>query len=1645
MGAYILILLSLPLGAVADSSSDWSEFTNNFASDLAPIIALFGEQVTKQFLSESTSFLDNIIFGLAPLGILTAVVSVIRVYGNASLKAFIGRSQEPHAVAEAELCSSTSQDVCELWSNGGICRVFGRPKILEFFYTPGGEFYPKFSAQTVKEEMQPPSCGIELPRILLSAKSPTAKDTPPTGWIELQTFNALSATSQTTDDDLEGLLKPHPKFAPHPNLSLNIGIRTTPPVFLWSAAIFGGLLQLSLFGYATWTTFFAYNTEKATQLWSFCFTVGGTVLLVIGMILCAMLISRKSCSRRFTNRGQDSLDQKTVVFWLQPGDQRIGDQQFSAFAHSAEKQDYVTSRRVDTEAYKKDPDAIKYPFPTLIVAVVASTVGFICQFVGLRGVHGSVALYQLASTICMSIIRALLRSRRLGREKNALEDVQVSTDGHELDWQALNMELRHDADDPQHITTDIKNPTWYISDIPYAMKWPEHDESIDLNQEIQVLTITNSTMPHIVGFRPSRSTENDSDGPDDAYSRCSNEAMEWIRFNERKNLSLNEAAKILRIRSRLAYLTSDSITSPEQAWQSDVREMAGKLQEALQDTVEYIFSAENMLSDEWKQANALVWSTTCKLSQPTPKGGSPLPIHFLMYRDESGWKIDKHQLEASLGLWWWSLKQLEDVESLFVCKSILVEESQKSNFKSAIRLWITQTHGITESAVPDCSTQESDASNRTYPPTLSVVTSLRGSETPDTLEEEDSDMCPGAILSLKTKGSPLQKIAQDVFTIFVNRLADILEPLKGVEFRQRQAASLNLLGNSPESRYLGLMNFHVQSIADILVAAGIGSQEEALMSIVPPLLQRSKLPHLEDVMEDLLSRAKSLKQSNSFQQAEDLLQGLFHHGPIQFQEKVLRALGEIYRTAILSDKQLEQEFGRRGFRNMMDTYLGIQLSDKAQQTLENYKYVWEYFQGRGSRGHATRSFRTNDAEANTFLEKLMSQPARPRGLTLIDEFDFRTASPKDALPILRWAIMDNCPELVEDLLKVHVGLINEADDEGRTPLFWALGFQTETLQFLLDWPNLLLNIPDKKGMTALSLAAQEGLSSTVDLLLKRGADPRATDVSTRSPLHYAAESGVPRTVELLLNNGADVRTTDISNRTALHEAAKKGTPTTVELLLNRGADAQATDVDGKTPLYEAALHNHVKSLIILLKVDSDLNIPFDDPRYSDICSKAATSGCLETVRVLVREREAIPTMPYGENNYNGNVLGSAASIGLLDKLTFLIRECSVDVNMDIPTGYYGSALIAAAAQHNMKSVRFLVEECGADVNMVARNGFYGSALVGAAAETNTKASIEIVKFLVQECGADVNLPLRAGSYGSALAAATVWGYSEIVRFLIKEGADANMAFEVGQYGSALGAATTIKDQEKGIGMVKLLVQEYGADVNMSLPSGEYGSALATAAARGCMNVTRFLVKERGADVNMPLQNGLYGSAIAAAAASGKLESVRFLAQECGADVHSTVLSGSYGSVLAASSAEGKTAVVRFLVNDCGVDVNLHLQVGTYGSALAAAAAEGRTDVVEFLVHECDTNVNMQLTAGNYGSALTAAAYWGKEEVVKVLVEAGAKVDMELKYGWFKSALQASQKPVFEEYFTRLYSTPKDTMEERKASVGSYLERCLPNP
>lgn len=220
-------------------------------------------------------------------------------------------------------------------------------------------------------------------------------------------------------------------FAPHPNLALNIGIQNVDRKWIWIVAVFGTLLQCSMLGYAVWANFHApfYKNETKPSVEFAVLTLVGTTFLVIGTAISARLVDGKSGEQSFVSDGQS-----LRFCWLQAGGQRIGDQVFDEFVYSENMKEYLTSRRTDEDKR----NIIHAPYSAFF-AMVLSLFGWIAQFIGLRGQHGTVALFQLLATLSMCIARGLLRGYRMSPKKNLLSDSLENIQGHELDWQALNL------------------------------------------------------------------------------------------------------------------------------------------------------------------------------------------------------------------------------------------------------------------------------------------------------------------------------------------------------------------------------------------------------------------------------------------------------------------------------------------------------------------------------------------------------------------------------------------------------------------------------------------------------------------------------------------------------------------------------------------------------------------------------------------------------------------------------------------------------------------------------------------------------------------------------------------------------------------------------------------------------------------------------------------------------------------------------------------------------------------------------------------------------------------------------------------------------------------------------------------------------
>ncbi|KAL3482496.1 hypothetical protein BJX99DRAFT_3818 [Aspergillus californicus] len=383
------------------SAEGWEDLANNFAADLAPLVALFGERLTKQFLSESTSLLDNLIFALSPLGILTAVVSVIRICGNSSLRAFVGRANEAPGEAENELLSCVSDGTAECFNNGGISRVFGRPRILEL----------------VVWETDPDPLGQKS-----SYKIGSLRDALNEG--------AWSIDRVNSQDEKGALLMPELDI---PNLSLNKGIKRRGRGWFYLAALLGIVLQGGTFVYSALTVFGYPNKfqqdGKPADSYAFPLFIYGSISLSLGMFLCGYLIERSSSETYFHSA------KPSKIYWLQPGRQTIGEQDFGAFLgiNEGQKLTYVKSIRGSPKSKK----------PILYFTLSVTGLGFGLQFVGLRGLHPSVILANVGSMILMAVVRTCLRTKRIGSDGNKFrkEDRELTSHNQqELDCFAFQLE-----------------------------------------------------------------------------------------------------------------------------------------------------------------------------------------------------------------------------------------------------------------------------------------------------------------------------------------------------------------------------------------------------------------------------------------------------------------------------------------------------------------------------------------------------------------------------------------------------------------------------------------------------------------------------------------------------------------------------------------------------------------------------------------------------------------------------------------------------------------------------------------------------------------------------------------------------------------------------------------------------------------------------------------------------------------------------------------------------------------------------------------------------------------------------------------------------------------------------------------------------
>jgi len=152
-------------------------------------------------------------------------------------------------------------------------------------------------------------------------------------------------------------------------------------------------------------------------------------------------------------------------------------------------------------------------------------------------------------------------------------------------------------------------------------------------------------------------------------------------------------------------------------------------------------------------------------------------------------------------------------------------------------------------------------------------------------------------------------------------------------------------------------------------------------------------------------------------------------------------------------------------------------------------------------------------------------------------------------------------------------LANRLDAQGVPPLFWAAFYGQKAVVELLLGRGADPRASCQFG-TALQIAVRRGHADVVRVLGARGADPNVAAVGGNPLLILAAQQGALTVVEALLDVGASIGATDAMGNTALLMAASYDREAVVRLLLSKTASPTTANFRGDTPLDVARREGH---------------------------------------------------------------------------------------------------------------------------------------------------------------------------------------------------------------------------------------------------------------------------------------------------------------------------------------------------------------------------------------------------------------------------------------------------------------------------------------
>ncbi|KAF2114543.1 hypothetical protein BDV96DRAFT_577029 [Lophiotrema nucula] len=1249
------------------AGDDGGELGINLFTDLAPLLALFGEQFARQFMSESLLWLDHVIFAMVPLGILTAIIGAIRVSGPSWARAFIGRARESRAVAEIELMSSTSGEVCEVYNGKAIVRAMGKPALTQLILLPGmyteddntcgiytlqaaynsvppliqrGQFgaqtrWDKWSQKENDVEPQDDQvASINVTKSLFSLRRRKMTGNKFSN-LDVERGRTHSASGSDNAHHLRALAHATTKRYHHtfpseldgsaPNLQLNLP--TTVPSYamtireLWCAAIVGVMIQagvIAVGAVVTYQPFMKSKFENDSVKYGFPLFASGTVCLNAGMMICSWVIERSTQEHvwRRTPRASGIVERGSELdpskepearvqgttttsdhkgepssmgvpnhdmaaasseslgrgqfhlFWLQRK-HTVNDQAFDSFLIlGGSKDELLTSSPHDHRSW--NVGSLKklgrfatnlYELSTVGGAAIG-IVGFILQFEGLRGLPWPTAVAQLFGIVLMALIRAFVR-RRLGERCFT----HTALDGYELEWLAQRLVYEDFPLIPSG-KEDTTKPSQSI------IKW-------------QIATKETGSANRLLvepgQMRNGRTTDKEA-----TFTRTTQTTSKVLEDLERCPFPRNSQT-VLKIRQRLGQLANRSGVASKEAV---------ALSRAITLVLDEIFPIHGQVKKVFSwflKARTLVrssdtWGEDCDNDETSSD-----KIELQALGNERGWNFSSQDADAVLSLWLSSFADRTRDTDFNEDTKPLTRRTERDNVIIKYRRILgenptllhknaTSTPTATsKSARTDVLTRDLNWWVRTngnwdeiiYGEDVELVLGFNGMEgsTPGRNE-----------LSIDSSAARAVLLAQHIFSAFIWALSPLIT---SDTFDQAVVEDSDLfIASDFERSWMAptLRNARLIKIARGIESFGLGSFEDILLCMVPPLSCRGLLPN-EEILTLLLDKARYFEKQHAWSQSADVYLGLLglYVNPQNDDRVPYEIVVDIVEFLFVASEAADDRNGRIKSKaeNMNAQALSLaQAVERVRQSVEDHSLLlpvllnlrWFYMR-QGRQELFNTLFPKHEIKGSLRKPALESNMSQPNAAikTMIRFTEFHD-------------IPERLKKRQKPLLENEKRLVVTADIFGWTPLHYAIvdDYSLGDFQPLLEYGERYrghYELKDRSGRTPLHYAVIHDLEIPKLLINRGGIGKLAATVQARDgslPVHVAARHGRIELIKMLEPFLHTLHIPDHFGRTPLHLGAIRGYSGVIDRLYSSShvVNPSSDELSRRNVLHLALAHNH---------------------------------------------------------------------------------------------------------------------------------------------------------------------------------------------------------------------------------------------------------------------------------------------------------------------------------------------------------------------------------------------------------------------------------------------------------------------------------------